>query len=79
MKLVKKEQIKNMLGQGSSKTENYNNNDFCSYIQENELTHIYCIMQRISQLFRGRQKLQTIINMKSKFSREAANLQKLQF
>ena len=42
----KKEQIKNILGLGSSNTENSNNNDFYSYIQ----IHIYYIMQRIAQL-----------------------------
>ena len=39
----KKEQIKNILGLGSSNTENYNKNDFYSYIQKNELTYTYSI------------------------------------
>ena len=34
-------QIKNILGPGSSNTENYNNNDFFSYLQNKELTHTY--------------------------------------
>ena len=37
----KKKQINNILGLGSSNTENYNNNDFYSKLQKNELTHTY--------------------------------------
>ena len=38
---MKKEQIKNILGLASSNAENYNNNDFYSYIQRDELTYPY--------------------------------------
>ena len=37
--LKKKEKIKNVLGLGSSNTENCKINDFYSYLPENELTH----------------------------------------
>ena len=45
--MVKKGQIKNILGLGSSNTENYNNNEFSSYLQilrrkyELEEKHVY--------------------------------------
>ena len=63
---------------GSSNTENYNNNDFYSYLQENNLTYTYHIneipkrasnMQRIAQLLSSIKKLETIINIKSNFRR----------
>ena len=66
LKLVKKEQIKNILGLGSSNTENSNDNGFCSYMQ----IHIYHIMQRIAQLLHGIQKLQTIKNIKTNFNHQ---------
>ena len=37
--------MKNILGLGCSNRENYNNNDFYSYIQKNELTYIYILHQ----------------------------------
>ena len=62
MILIKKEQIKNILGLESSKTENYINNSFYSYVQKNDLTYAYYInqtpkgasnMQKITQLLHG--------------------------
>ena len=41
--LVKKEQIKNILGLGSSNKQNYNDNDFYFYLQKNDLTYTYYI------------------------------------
>ena len=37
----KKKKIKFILEMGSSNTENYNNNDFYSYLQKNDLIHTY--------------------------------------
>ena len=37
----KKKQIKNILGLGSSNTENYNTNGFYFYLQENNLIFTY--------------------------------------
>ena len=63
---------------GSSNIENNNNNDFYSYLQNNNLTYINYInqtpkgasnMQRIAQLLRSIKKLETIINIKSNFRR----------
>ena len=74
----KKEQIKHIFGTGSSNTENYNNNDFYSCLQKNDLSYTYCIdqtpkgasnMQRIAQLLRSIKKLETIINIKNNFRR----------
>ena len=35
----KKKKIKYILGMGSSNTENYNNNDFYSYLQKDDLIY----------------------------------------
>ena len=35
--------MKNVLRLGSPNTENFNNNDFYSYLQNNDLTYTYCI------------------------------------
>ena len=37
----KKKHIKHIFGMGSSNTENYNNNDFYSYLQKNGLIYTY--------------------------------------
>ena len=37
----KKKHIKHILGMGSSNTENYNNNDFYSYLQKNDLIYTH--------------------------------------
>ena len=74
----KKEQIKHILGMGSSNTKNYNDNNFYSYLQKNDLIYTYYIsqtlkgashMQRIVQLLRSIKKLERIINIKSNFRR----------
>ena len=63
---------------GSSNIENYNNNNFYSYLQKNDLSYTYYInhtpkgasnMQRIVQLLHSIKKLETIINIKSNFRR----------
>ena len=60
----------------SSNKENYNRNDFYSYLQKNDLTYTYYInqtskgasnMQRIAQFLRSIKKLEIIINIKSNF------------
>ena len=43
MKLLKKEQVKNILELGSSNTENYNNKQFYAYLQKNGDTYTYYI------------------------------------
>ena len=72
----KKEEIKHILGMGSSSAENYNNNDFYSYLQKSDLTYSYYIsqtpkgasnMQRIAQILGSIKKLETVINMKVNF------------
>ena len=44
---------------GSSNTENYNNNDFYSYLQKNKLAYTYCI----SQAPKGVSKMQKIVQL----------------
>ena len=65
-----------ILGMGSLNTENNNDNDFSSHLQNDDLTYIHYIiqtpkgasnMQRITQLLRSIKKLETIINIKSNF------------
>ena len=72
------EKKQNILGMGSSNTENNNNNDFHSYLQKNDLTYINYInqapkrapnIQGIGQLLCSIKKLETIINIKSNFRR----------
>ena len=72
----KKEKIKHILGMGSSSAENYNNNDFYSYLQKSDLTYSYYIsqtpkgasnMQRIAQILGSIKKLETVINIKVNF------------
>ena len=74
----KKEQIKHIFGMGSSNTKNYNNHDFYSCLQKNDLSSTYYIdqtpkgasnMQRIAQLLRSVKKSETIINIKNNFRR----------
>ena len=72
------EKKQNILGMGSSNTENNNNNDFHSYLQKYDLTYINYInqapkgapnIQGIGQLLCSIKKLETIINIKSNFRR----------
>ena len=67
-----------ILGMGSSNAENNKNNDFYSYLQNNDLTYINNInqapkgapnIQAIAQLLHGIKKLETIIDIKSNFRR----------
>ena len=62
----KKSKLKAHFGDGSSNTENYNNNNFYSYLQKNDLSYTYYInqtpkgasnMQRIAELLRNIKKL----------------------
>ena len=67
-----------ILGMGSSNAENNKNNDFYSYLQNNDLAYINNInqapkgapsIQAIAQLLHGIKKLETIIDIKSNFRR----------
>ena len=78
---MEKKNIEHILGMESLNTETYNNNDFYSYLQKNDLIYIYILnesyhinetpdgasnMQRIAQLLHS---IKTIFNIKSNFHR----------